>query len=56
MNIYNNICENCSNINICAIWKSLKKFDENYSRSPYPTNIEIKDCINYVKQDVFEDE
>lgn len=53
MIVYNNICETCKNIDICSIWKTIKKFSEDYSRTPYPTDIEIKDCRNLVQEEQY---
>ena len=55
MIVYNNICEKCRNMDICSIWKNIKKFSEDYARHPYPTDIEIKDCRNFVEIDDSED-
>ena len=55
MIVYNNICETCRNMDICSIWKNIKKFSEDYAKNPYPTDIEIKDCRNFVEIDDSED-
>lgn len=56
MVVFNNICEQCKNVDICSIWKTIKKFSEDYARTPYPTDIEIKDCRNFINNDEYSED
>ena len=46
MAVENFICESCICGNVCAVRKTLLKFDEN-AKNPLPTNIEILSCEDY---------
>lgn len=50
--VINNICEHCENQSICAAWKNIKKFSEDYSKNPLPVDIEIKNCDKYISSDI----
>ena len=47
MKINNFMCEKCCNMEICNVFKTLKKFDENYARNPLCADITIDQCPRY---------
>lgn len=50
MTVNNFICEDCTNMKICTIFKTLKKFHEDYTKNPHCVDITIDTCPKYLKE------
>lgn len=42
-------CETCRNMEMCSGFKALKKFSEDYAKTPLVPDITVDDCYTYIE-------
>ena len=55
MMVENFMCEKCKNMEMCSGFKTIKKFSEDYSKSPLIPDITVDDCRNFSSDETAKD-